>query len=240
MLVFIACGLLDVMRNDRVDLVSFHRYFLGHGTATWVMAPINLLVDCLCLPFTNKKIYQAEQLPEAHRNELLSVIQAMKDDEVVKQLNAKLANSDREMLFFKWYGQHLDNDIDTSINDTKYQYLESIGVSVFKQQKSTSKHFGPMRFTIRALYNLNDISSDQAFIRVGNTEHRWCENKLFIFDDTLEHQSFNQTDEIRYCAFIDIVRPSPFPKLLQKLTSLVGAGLRQHKHKFYNNWTFIR
>jgi len=54
-------------------------------------------------------------------------------------------------------------------------------------------------------------------IVVGKTTNYWCENKLFIFDDTLLHQSFNESDKARYCLFVDIVRPSLVPALLAGL-----------------------
>ena len=40
-------------------------------------------------------------------------------------------------------------------------------------------------------------------------------NPLFIFDDTLIHQSFNEEDDLRYCAFIDIIRPSYFDNIMK-------------------------
>jgi len=74
-----------------------------------------------------------------------------------------------------------------------------------------SKHFGFMRATLRVLYNLNEMTDDSAYIVVGDTTNRWRDNKLFIFDDTLLHESINQTDQARYCLFVDMIRPTPFP-----------------------------
>src|SRR5262249_35412363 len=61
-----------------------------------------------------------------------------------------------------------------------------------------------MRASLRILYNLNDMNDDSAYIVVGNATSYWRENKLFIFDDTLLHQSFNETDQTRYCLFVDM------------------------------------
>ena len=74
----------------------------------------------------------------------------------------------------------------------------------------TSKHFGYLRASFRILYNLNDMTDDSAYIVVGNQTNYWRENKLFIFDDTLLHQSFNETDQSAR-RFVDMIRPTPFP-----------------------------
>ena len=61
------------------------------------------------------------------------------------------------------------------------------GVSVFNKKNSTSKHFGPIRATIRVLYNINDMNDRSAYIWCGDTTSYWKDDKLFIFDDTLMH-----------------------------------------------------
>jgi len=47
------------------------------------------------------------------------------------------------------------------------------------------------RHLLRTLYNINQITSEQAYIKVGGHINRWRDSKLFIFDDTLQHQSRN-------------------------------------------------
>ena len=115
------------------------------------------------------------------------------------------------MIFFKWYGENIDTFVNAPAFHRPWKYVQTIGVSVFNKKVSTSKHFGPIRPTLRILYNLNDIDDNSAYIVVGNVTHYWKDGKLFIFDDTLMHQSFNESDKIRYCLFVDMLRPSPLP-----------------------------
>lgn len=89
------------------------------------------------------------------------------------------------------------------------------------------------------LYNLNDLNDHSAYIVVGDQTNYWRDNKLFIFDDTLLHQSFNETEQTRYCMFVDIVRPSPFPRLMGAAVTLVGLVCRSVHPRFYHPWTVL-
>src|SRR5262249_13970179 len=79
----------------------------------------------------------------------------------------------------------------------------------FQQEGFDLQAFWIPAGVIRILYNLNDINDRSAYIEVGKTINYWSENKLFIFDDTLLHESVNDTNQTRYCLFVDIVRPTP-------------------------------
>ena len=79
---------------------------------------------------------------------------------------------------------------------------------MFKTHERTSWHFGPLRLTLRVLYNLEPVNSPDVFIEVDDRVHRWMDDPLFIFDDTAFHCSINGVDQARYCLFMDIVRPS--------------------------------
>lgn len=58
---------------------------------------------------------------------------------------------------------------------------------------------------------------------VNNKKHLWNrDGNLFIFDDTILHQSFNLTDLERNCLFIDILRPSFLAFILNKIMFLLG------------------
>jgi beta-hydroxylase len=83
------------------------------------------------------------------------------------------------------------------------------------------------------------MNDDSAYIVVGNTTSYWCENKLFIFDDTLLHQSFNETDQTRYCLFVDMIRPSLFPGVMRAAISSVRFLTQSFKFIYYQNWKVI-
>ena len=132
-------------------------------------------------------------------------------------------------------------NLDESINDfTKdFKYIKTIGVSLFREKTSTSRHFGPLRLTYRLLYNFNKVKKNGSYIEADGTINIWKNDPLFIFDDTLIHQSFNQEDNLRYCAFIDIVRPSYSNLIIMTLLNSVGFLLKKFRGIFYKNWKMI-
>jgi beta-hydroxylase len=144
------------------------------------------------------------------------------------------------MIFFRWYGVNVDTFLDIPAFHTGWKYVQTIGVSVFNKKVSTSKHFGYMRASLRVLYNLNDMTDDSAYIVVGDKTSYWRENKLFIFDDTLLHQSFNETDQTRYCLFVDIVRPTPFPAVMNGVVTAIRLLSESFKSVYYKHWKVIR
>jgi beta-hydroxylase len=83
------------------------------------------------------------------------------------------------------------------------------------------------------------MKDDSAYIVVGDTTQYWREDKLFIFDDTLLHQSFNETDQTRYCLFVDIVRPAPFPRVMSAVVTAIRMLSQSFKFVYYKHWKVI-
>ena len=157
----------------------------------------------------------------------------------MEQLAGRVENIKRGTIFFKWYGINLDSSIAVPTFYEEYRYVKTIGVSIFNKNESTDEHFGPLRATLRVLFNINDIEDRGSYVRLRKLENHWCENKLFIFDDTLSHQSINQTDVPRYCLFIDILRRSQCRVLLNFIVDRLGAALLKSKFIFYGSWVPI-
>lgn len=240
LLAYTCLGLLDFARNRGRKLSSLDRYFTGNGVFTWLLSPFNLLLDVLTLPYRNKGIYQLTDLPAPYQAEINAVIEAAHQRDLVTKLSSKLNEHKRGMIFFKWYGKNLETSVDIPEFHGKFKYIRTIGVSIFNKKQSTGKHFGPLRITLRVLYNMNQIDSDQVYIKVGNHVNYWRENKLFIFDDTLQHKSCNQSDEVRYCIFMDILRPSIVPRLMSATLACVAVLVAPFNFVFYKHWTFIK
>jgi len=237
---YFVCGLLDFLRNTQRTLPTFERYFVGNGFFTWLLSPFNLLLDLLCLPYRNRGVYQFADLPKAYQAEIATMIEAAHRGDLVNKLQAKLGDAKRGMIFFKWYGKNVDTTVEMPAFHQNFKYIRTIGVSIFNTKSSTAKHFGPLRITLRLLYNINDITSRDVYIQVGKHANHWCDNKLFIFDDTLEHQSCNQSDEVRYCLFVDILRPSIMPGVLRGILGCVRFGMARCNAIFYKHWTFMK
>jgi hypothetical protein len=238
-LFYVVCGAYDVCRNTDLSLSTLRRYFIGNGFLTWVLSPINILLDILSLPFVNKGVYRLEDLPAEHQEEVRRMIKIANEQNLVAKLDERSKDNQRTMLFFRWYGVNIDTFLDIPEFHQNWKYIQTIGVSVFNKKVSTSKHFGFMRASLRVLYNLNDMKDDSAYIVVGDTTQYWREDKLFIFDDTLLHQSFNETDQTRYCMFVDIIRPTPFPAVMSAVVTAIRLLTQSFKFVYYKHWKVI-
>jgi aspartyl/asparaginyl beta-hydroxylase (cupin superfamily) len=236
---YLICGILDISRNKITPFI-LKLYFFGHGAFTWLLSPFNLLMDLLTSPYWNKGVYRLTDLPRAYQAEISTLLKTIDEGNLVEKLDAVLGDENREMMFFKWYGKNLETPLSVPEFHREYKYIRTIGVSVFNRKRSTNKHFGPFRITLRVLYNFGPIPSDDTYIEVRDKKYHWKDNRLFIFDDTLLHQSINETDARRYCAFIDILRPSLIPWLLSPMARFFGALFLRVNHLFYKGWTFIK
>lgn len=234
---FIATGILDVLRNERKTGALFERYFLGNGVGAWLLSPVNLATDLLCR--RNRKIYRLEDFPDEPRKEIeeiLSVFDGRKQ-EIVDQVDHAFRSGRRGMLVYRWYGRRYNGRI--AEFNRSFKYIQTIAVSVFEGNESTSYHFGPLRLTLRVLYNLRPVESDDVFLECGHTRHHWHRDPLFIFDDTLMHRSANGNGARRYCAFIDVIRPSPVTPILSLLLVAVSAVAQGARGIFYRRWTML-
>jgi aspartyl/asparaginyl beta-hydroxylase (cupin superfamily) len=237
---FLSCGALDVLRNKRRTFSTLDRYFAGNGLFTLLLSPFNLLMDLLSLPYWNKGIYQIGDLPKPYQDEINAVIEAALKQDLVGKLEAKMEGQKRGMIFFKWYGKNIDNSLDIPEFRQQFKFIRTIGVSVFNKKQSTGKHYGPLRVTLRVLYNINDMKDKTAYIKVGNHINYWQDSKLFIFDDTLQHQSCNNSDAVRYCMFLDILRPTFLPRVTSAILSGIRLLMAPFNSIFYQHWTFLK
>lgn len=239
LLAFFLCGLWDVSRNKGPDASVFKQYFLKNGIGTWFASPLNILMDILALPYINKGVYDLEDLPEAYQSEIRGLLKIADEGGLVERLENYMGDSPRAMVFFKWYGRDQEAPIDMPAFQQTFRFIRTIGVSAFKQRERTSRHFGPFRPSLRVLYCLNEDIAEDAYIKVGTVENHWQDKRLFIFDDTLLHQSFNETDAPRYCLFVDILRPSHLPFVFDFAVSTIRVFFRGINGVFYKNWKMV-
>src|SRR5262249_47937354 len=74
LLVYVILGLIDVLRNRPFSWRTIERYFAGNGVFTWLLCPLNLLMDLLCLPYRNRGVYELEDLPTGYQDEIRRLI----------------------------------------------------------------------------------------------------------------------------------------------------------------------
>ena len=86
----------------------------------------------------------------------------------------------------------------------------------------------------------HDVVDEGSYIKVGSRINRWRDNKLFIFDDTLQHESRNESAAVRYCLFVDILRPSLVPWLFSATVTAIRLILAPVRRIFYKHWTMIK
>ena len=239
-LFYAACGLYDVSRNHGLKLSTFRRYFIGNGFLLWMLSPINVLLDLLSLPYINKGVYRLEDLPADHQTEIRRLLRVTDEANLVSRVEERAKQHKRAMFFWRSYGVKLDTVVDVPAFDESWKYVKTIGLSVFNRKITTSPHFGWLRPTLRLLYNINDIKDKSAYITVGDKTHYWCDDKLFIFDDTLLHVSANETDQLRYCMFVDILRPSPFPAIMSAVVAVEGLLNKMFNFIRFSGWTLVQ
>ncbi len=149
-LIYIACGLYDVLRNTERTPELFEKYFLGEGlpfwlpSPVWLMSPLNALLDLLSLPYLNKGVFTLDDLPREHQDEIVRLIRSTRSHELIEQLRAAASAEKRSMFFFKYYRTNVGQAGNFSEFHEEYKWIVTIGVSVFNRRQSVSKHFGPV------------------------------------------------------------------------------------------------
>ncbi|HEV3048606.1 MAG TPA: aspartyl/asparaginyl beta-hydroxylase domain-containing protein [Solirubrobacteraceae bacterium] len=86
-------------------------------------------------------------------------------------------------------------------------------ISILSPRKHILDHRGPYKGVLR--YHLGLVVPEDAAacrIRVGEDVRHWEEGKSMVFDDTFNHEVWNDTDETRVVLFVDVLRPLPFPE----------------------------
>ena len=97
--------------------------------------------------------------------------------------------------------------------------------SILSPRKHILDHRGPYKGVLR--YHLGLIVPEDAEasrIRVGQDIRHWEEGKSMIFDDTFNHEVWNDTDETRVVLFVDVLRPLPAPDSLINRAIIKAIG----------------
>jgi aspartyl/asparaginyl beta-hydroxylase (cupin superfamily) len=91
--------------------------------------------------------------------------------------------------------------------------MKTAMISILSPRKHILDHRGPYKGVLR--YHLGLIvpqDAESCRIRVGEDYRHWEEGSSMIFDDTFNHEVWNDTDETRVVLFVDVMRPLPFPE----------------------------
>jgi len=110
--------------------------------------------------------------------------------------------------------------------------------SILAPGKHIPAHRGPFKGVIR--YHLGLLvpePAERCRIRVGTEIRHWREGESLVFDDTYEHEVWNDTSGRRAVLFLDVVRPLRFPAstfndlilALIKRSPFVQDGVQNYK-----------
>ena len=93
--------------------------------------------------------------------------------------------------------------------------------SLLKAGARIEPHTG--MFNTRLVCHLPLIVPSKCTFRVGNDVREWKEGKLFVFDDTIEHEAWNHSSEDRVVLIFDIWRPELSEQERRELTALLSS-----------------
>ncbi len=135
-----------------------------------------------------------------------------------------LTNDDLWKTYFLYlYGYKSENNCQRCPETTRilerHPAITTAFFSILAPGKHIPPHRGPFNGVLR--YHLGLIvpePRDKCHIRVDNEHSSWTEGGSMVFDDTFEHEVWNDTEGRRVVLFVDFMRPLPFPvALINKL-----------------------
>lgn len=157
-------------------------------------------------------------------DQVLRYVDAIPNFQDISEENRALTNDERwKTFFFRAWGISIASNCArcprTAALLDRIPGLTSAFFSIMLPRKHLPPHRGPYAGVLR--YHLGLIVPDPngCRIRVGDEIGQWQEGASLIFDDTFEHEVWNDTDAVRVVLFADIARPLPRP--LAALNALV-------------------
>ena len=161
---------------------------------------------------------------EAHwttiRKELDAVLEhrsALPNFQDISTDQESITDDDRWKTFFL-YGFGFRSDTNCALCPETTRLVEAIPgmktamFSILAPHKHIPDHNGPYKGIVRYHLALKvPEPRERCRIRVGDQLVTWEEGRSLIFDDTYEHEVWNDTNGERVVLFVDVVRPLRFP-----------------------------
>ena len=153
-----------------------------------------------------------------------------------------ITNDDRWKTFF-FYGYGLRNDMNCEICPETARLLSQIPgmttafFSILLPGKRIPSHRGPYNGVLRYHLGLIVPEPGRCGIIVGGQRAHWDEGKSLVFDDTFQHEAWNDGSDIRVVLFVDFIRPLAMPAALMNraflriasMTDFIQAGMRRQQ-----------
>ena len=154
------------------------------------------------------------------RKELDALLQhkeAIPNLQEVSPEQSPIAQGDSWKSFFLYgFGYRMDPNCarcpETAGIVSKIPGLKMAMFSILAPKSHIPPHRGPYKGLLR--YHLGLIipaPSSSCRIRVAEEVRSWQEGQSLIFDDSHDHEAWNDSDQTRVILFVDFLRPLPFP-----------------------------
>ena len=134
------------------------------------------------------------------------------------QQEQKVLNQDNNWKTFFLYGFGIKATMNCNSCPATASLLEQIPgmktafFSVLSPHKHIPAHKGIYKGVIRSHLGLIIPGHvGECLMRIENENIYWQEGKVVVFDDTFEHEVWNNTGETRVVLLIDVIRPFKFP-----------------------------
>ncbi|HTK35058.1 MAG TPA: aspartyl/asparaginyl beta-hydroxylase domain-containing protein [Caulobacteraceae bacterium] len=123
-----------------------------------------------------------------------------------------IADPDRWRSFFLWgYGYRSDENCALCPETTRLlervPELNSAFFSILKPHAHIPRHAGVTKAILTCHLGLQTPRAGRCEMAVDDTVVKWREGECLVFDDTYEHEVWNDTDEIRIVLLIQFRRP---------------------------------
>jgi aspartyl/asparaginyl beta-hydroxylase (cupin superfamily) len=147
---------------------------------------------------------------------LLARVDQLPNFQDIQEEQRMLTQDDRWKVFgFYAYGTRVDRNCRRCPRTA--EIVESIPgmttamFSVLLPHKHIPPHRGPWKGVLRYHLALRTPADETAArIRVGSRIEHWRDGRSLVFDDTFEHEVWNDSDEIRVVLFVDVIRKLPW------------------------------
>jgi len=200
--------------------------------------------DSTSFPWT-RRLEQGWPEIRAELDRVLEDREALPNFQDISVDQASITNDDKWKTYFLYgYGFKSEANCarcpDTARLCAEIPGMKTAFFSILSPHKHIEAHRGPYKGVLRYHLGLRiPEPRDCCRIRVDDEVRHWSDGGSLIFDDTYDHEAWNETDEVRVVLFVDFVRPLRFPaSLINRLVLLaiawspfIGDAKRRH-----NDW----